>query len=517
LDTSRDRLVRKGDYVYGSFIKPAAVDGYINGMNPGDRSDELGRFPFSQSSVDDAVKHAVRASETWRTTSQRERETAVIRFREVMLQIYDRLSSLLTRETGKPLWESRLEVHNTLRAVDAFLVDSKSWLTPVKLEEGAISERVPRGVVGVLCPYNFPVYAATIRTVAAVLSGNAVVYKPSKFTPAVGQLLAEIWDRCRMPRGIVNMVQGSGSVVGKRLVGHTDVSALLAACSFNTAMVIRRATFDRPELPIHFETGGKGIALVLDDADLDKAVSEVMIGAFLSAGQRHTSTGRVIVHKSVYEPFIEALVSRSASLSTGYGYEPDTFMGPVISEKLRSRFRKYSRALATRGHNVLLAGGNHPMPPRKGFYVTPSIHEVNWRRGSPFLNEEPPGPTLLVYRVDSVDEAVSLHNEAVFRLVCSVFTRPARIQGLLQRLNTGSVNLNRATIYSAFRLPRAGLGRSSGGRPGGLSLLDAVTYPRARIGEQPIDSVFPELPAARGEDPLESEAALDLTASMESL
>ncbi len=513
--TTRDRLVRKGDYVYGSFIKPAAVDGYINGINPGDRDDVLGRFPFSTSSVDEAVACAGRAAETWRITPAREREAAVIRFRDVLLQLHDRLAELLTRETGKPLWESRREIHNTLRAVDVLLQEGRSRLATVTVE-GARSDRLPRGVVGVICPYSMPVFASMTRTVAAVLSGNAVIYKPSKFTPAVGQLLAELWDRCRLPRGVVNMVQGSGSVVGKRLVAHPGLQALLAACSFNTAMAIRRAAFDRPELPMHFETGGKGIAVVLDDAELDRAVEEVMLGAFLSAGQRHSSTGRVIVHRAIYDPFVEALVARSAALRTGYGFDPEAFIGPVISEELRSRYRRYGRALSSRGHNVLLAGGKDPSPPRRGFYVTPSIYEINWRRGSPFLNEEPPGPTLLVYRVDDLSEAIRLHNRAVFRRVCSVFTQPRRQAALLQGLRTGAINLNRATIYSAFRLPQVGLGRASGGLPGGLDLLAAVTYPRARLGDGACEDIAPELPEADpSADPMAIEAAPDLTAALE--
>jgi acyl-CoA reductase-like NAD-dependent aldehyde dehydrogenase len=516
LDTSRDRLVRKGDYVYGSFIKPASVDGYINGMNPGDRDDDLGRFPFSEASVDDAVVHARKASEAWRVSPMRDRERAVLRFRETLIRLQERLARLVTRETGKPLWESRVEIYNTLRAVDVFLQEAGDRLSPRKLDPHVRSDRVPRGVVGVLCPYNLPVLTCTTRVVAAVLAGNAVVFKPSKFTPAVGQLLAEIWDRCKLPRGIVNMVQGSGSVVGKRLVGHPQVSSLLVASSFNTAMAIRRATFDRPELPVHYESGGKGVAMVLEDADLDRAVQEVMLGAFTTAGQRHNSTGRVIVHRAVYEAFVEVLVSRSAALQVGYGFDPDSFIGPLISSKLRERYRKYGRALASRGHNVLLAGNSLRSGERRGFYVSPSVYEINWRRGSAFMNEEPPGPTLLVYQVEDLDEAIALHNRATFRLVCSLFTQPSRLPAIFPRLDSGAVHYNRGTLFTAPRLPSVGLGRSGGGLPGGLELLDAVTYPRTCLGEGASDAISPELsPVQLPSDTLPPLEDADLTAALE--
>jgi len=484
VDKWRDRLVRKGNYVYGSFLKPSQVDGYINGINPGDRSDSLGRYPFSESGVDDAVTCAAEGAAAWRRVGLNERAQAVRRFRDALHRELERAAGLVTRENGKPFWEARQEILNTIHALDLFLDDGMSLLAPTVLERaGARTDRVPRGVVAMVCPYNLPIQVCSVRIAAAVLAGDAVVFKPSKFTPATGQFVTELWDRCRLPRGVINMVQGSGSVVGKTLIAHPGVDALLVAGSFNTAMTIRRSTFDRPELPVHYETGGKGIALVLSDADPDRAAREVLIGAFLTAGQRHNSTGRVIVQKAIYGRFVETLVSQAAALAVGYGFDQGAFMGPVISENFRSRFRKYSRALARKGHAALLMGGSHPEPPRRGFYVTPSIFELNWRGGSPFLNEEPPGPTLLVYPVDTDDEAIELHNRAVYRLVASVFTRRegAAISRFCEPLRTGAVNVNRATIYAALRLHSVGLGRSSGGQPGGLDLLRALTYPRAQI------------------------------------
>ncbi len=486
MDDQRDRLVRKGNYVDGSFIKPESIDGYINCVNPGDRSDLLGRFPFSARSVDDAIAHAKQGAEEWADVGVNDRAQAIMRFRETLQKYQDPLAQLISRETGKPLWEARHEVIGSLRALDIYLDDGLGLLAPLVLTKTAArTDYSPRGVVALLCPYNPPLRIAVTQTAAAVLAGNAVVFKPSKFTPAVGQLIAECWDRCRMPRGVVNMVQGSGSVVGHRLVTHPGVDALVCTGSFKTAMAVRKTLFRRPDLPVIYQTGGKGMAIVLNDAEMERSVYEVMLGSFLSTGQRHNSTGRVIVEEGIYEEFTRELLRRTQRLNVGFGAHPGTFMGPLISENIRTRYRQYTRALEAKGHRALLARTRFQDRERSGFYVTPSIYEVNHANGHPFLNDEPPGPVLLVYKVKDADAAVALHNRAIYRLVCSVFTKRNKTQlnELLVDIKTGAINVNRATLGFSMRLPSVGLGRSSSGVSADLELVRALTHPKARLVE----------------------------------
>lgn len=484
---SRERLLRRGDYIWGSFVKPERVDGYVVGVNPGDRTDVLGRFPFSENAIDDAVACAARGSVAWRRTTMAERTAAVRKYREAVNRHQEKFAELLTRETGKPLWESRQEVVAAIRAVDLLLEDGLVLLEPRVLDEKeARSDYRPRGVVGIIAPYNLPLLIPTLQAASALLAGNTVVFKPSKFTPGSGQMVAEMWDRCRLPRGVFNLAQGSGSGIGQRLATHRGLDALLFSGSFATAMAIRRATFERPELPTLYQCGGKGCAIVLDDCDLDRAVYEVMIGAFLSAGQRHNSTGRVILTAGVHDAFCDKLAQRSQALNIGYGFDEDTFFGPVISENFRSRYRRYGRALSARGHAPLLAGGNRDVGGRRGFYVNPAVYLVNWENGHGFLNDEPPGPTLLVYRVSSWEEAVALHNQLVYRVSTSLFTDPesTQIDEIANRLKTGALNVNRGTIGASLRLPAVGLGRSSNGIPAGIDLLRFLSTPRSTLVER---------------------------------
>ena len=512
MDDSRDRIVRKGDYIYGSFFKPEVVDGYINGVNPGDRADVLGRFPFSETSADEAVEQARVGARTWRRVPLVERAAAVRRFRDNLARFQERLARLITREVGKPLWESRQEVQAAVRALDQYLDEGLALLSPRIIEDiGARSDFLPRGVVCLLSSYNFPLLLPATNAAAAILAGNAVVTKASKFTPGVGQAVAEMWDRCKLPRGVYNMVQGPGAQVGQRMALNPSVDCLLFTGSFETAATLRQLLADRPNIPIVAQTGGKGTAIVLEDADIDQAVYEVMVGAFLTAGQRHNSTGRVIVVDSVYDRFINELIDHTSRIQIGYGFRNDVFMGPLVSENLRARYRRFARQLASKGHQALLEAGPYEAEHR-GFYAKPAIYRVHWDNGQAFLNDEPPGPMLLVYRVATWQEAAALHNQTAYRLATSVFgALDSPVMGELRdRLRTGALNINRGTIGASLRLPSIGLGRSSNGMPTGLQLLQVLTSPRAQLVETRPFEGNPVLPCTNWHAPAQVEPEINV-------
>lgn len=486
-----ERLLRRGDYVDGSFIKPERIDGYIVGVNPGSRADALGRFAFSAQSAEAAFEAAVRASYVWPRVSLEDRAAVVRTFTAHLQGRSERLAALITRETGKPLWESRQEVQSAVRATALLLEDGVPLLKPrVVQEDEAWSERRPHGVVGVLSPWVYPIQVPAMQCAAALLAGNTVVFKPSKFTPGCGQAIAEIFDQCRLPRGAFNMVQGSGASVGQRMVTEPSLGALLFTGSWSSALVIRRALADRPDLPAVFQCGGKASALVLEGANLDQAVHEIVIGACLTAGQRHDATARAIVLSDHLEAFLERVVARVGRIKVGYGFDDDVFCGPVISDNYRSRARRFVGALQSRGHRVLVGGGPIEVPGRRGFYLSPSVVEMDWRRRHPFLNEEPPGPLLMVYAVDSWEEGVALHDQLAYRLSTSVFLAPdhPHRDEILVRLHTGCLNVNRGTLGTSMRLAPVGFGRSSNGLGADVDLVRFLAPWRATlVDRRPFD------------------------------
>lgn len=466
----------------------------------------LGRFGFSEASVEHAVGAARRGFAVWRRCSLAERSTALRRFREALSRDQERFAELVTRETGKPLWEARQEVVAAIRVVDLLLDEGLALLAPRVLHEtDARSDAAPHGVVAILAPHNLPLLHPVLQTLAAMMAGNTVVLKPSKFTPGVGQGIAEIMDKCRLPRGVFNLVQGSGAGIGQRLATHPAVDALVFSGAPESASAIHASLSDRPDLPVLYQCGGKGCALVVGGCNLDQAVYEIIVGAYLTAGQRHNSTARIIVTSDVFDAFCERVMRRAAIVNVGYGFDAETFMGPVISENIRARYRRFGRALLAAGHTALLEAHNLDLSERRGFYVNPALYWVNGTRGQAFLNEEPPGPVVLVYRVDHWEDAVRLHNKLAFRPATSVFVEPEHddLGEMVRRLRTGALNINRGTIGSSQRLPSAGLGRSSNGFSGGIDLLRFLTRPRAMLVERrPFDAshMVPGLNWEQGDD-----------------
>lgn len=513
MEAHRERLLRRGDYIWGSWVKPESVDGYIVGVNPGDRSDVLGRFSFSEASVDDAVACAQRGYLLWRRIRQGDRAKAMRRYRDVLHKRQDQFAGLITRETGKPWWEARQEVLASIRAVDLLLEDGLSLLEARVLNErDARSDYRARGVVGIVIPYSLPLLTPTLHAVAAILAGNTVVLKPSKFTPGVGQAVGEAMDRCKLPRGVFNLVQGSGQAVGHKLATHPGIDALMFSGSHDTGVQIAKAVAERPELPMFLQCGGKGASIVLDGCDMDRAVYEVLVGAFLTSGQRHNSTGRVIVTDDVHDWFLNELTRRVRGVRVGYGFDPDTFLGPLISENFRTRYARYGRAIHDSGHQCLIQAKSREVQGRKGFYVQPAVYSIDWNKGPAFVNDEPPGPTLLVYKVASWEDAVALHNRLVYRVSTSVFADPefAELDELTERLRTGALNLNRGTIGSSLRLPSAGLGRSSNGLPGGIDLLRFLSTPRSTLVDNRPFQDSQLVPGIRWGDEDRSEAPTEL-------
>ncbi len=517
MDGHRERLLRRGDYIWGSWVKPERVDGYIVGVNPGDRTDVLGRFSFSEMSVDDAVAAAQRGSVFWRRVSRVDRAKTIRKYRDVLNKQQERFAVLISRETGKPLWEARQEVIASIRVVDLLLDEGMALLEPRVLNEReARSDYRPRGVVAILVPYNLPLLIPTLHACAALLAGNTVVLKPSKFTPGVGQGVAELMDRCKLPRGTFNLVQGSGTGIGQKLASHPGIDALLFSGGYGTAVALRKALSDRPELPTLIQCGGKGVALAIGGCNVDRAVFDVLVGAFLTCGQRFNSTGRVIVTEDIYDWFVEELMRRCSRVNVGYGFEPDTFIGPLISENFRTRYRRYGRILSTRGHSALADARNREVSGRRGFYVEPAVYAVDWENGHGFINDEPPGPTVLLYKVRSWEEAVALHNRLLYRVSTSVFVSPEspELPELIGRLKTGALAINRSTIGASMRLPSVGLGRSSNGIPEGIDLLRFLSTPRSTLVElSPFDpsQAVPGLNWDIDDEPISVEVELEPT------
>lgn len=474
----------KGDYIHGSFIRPPNVNGSVRVLDPGDLDHVIGTFPFAPANVDIAVVEARTALNDWRELPVQERVERLRAVPDELMQITNGLAQVVTCEVGKPIWESRMEILAAVRQCDILLRDGPELLqsTAIDTIRGS-SQRWPLGVVAALAPSPVPVFVPVSFVVSALLAGNAVVFKPSSRTPATGQLLAEALDRCGLPRGVFNMLQGPGEEIGAALAAHDCVDAVVLAGHLQTSRSVVRAAEGQVRKRIIAQTGGKGTAVVLEDADLDRAVYETITGAFLTAGQRFNSTARAVVEDGIYDAFLQRCLRVTRELRIGYGLDEDVFMGPVLSAEVVEDVLQRVGKMEQQGASVPLRGQALDSG-RPGHYLSPTILEHAERSSNSSVPEEVPGPLLALERSAGRETTWAAADRATYGLCAAVFTADAAVFHEAQRrLHVGTLNCNRATVAASGRLPMAAWGRAGKGSEGNAYLIRALSHPTSVLGD----------------------------------
>ncbi len=439
----------------------------------------------SEEAVQPAVASAVKAFPDWMQTPLAKRIGKLRIFQRVLAQRQVSFAQLLAREAGKPIGESRREVERLIGKVDEMVTLGLKLIRPFSVTavagvQGECRFR-PMGVLAVIGPFNFPAHTPGSHIIPALLTGNSVVFKPSEYTPFVGQALAEMLDTAGFPPGVFNLVQG-GSLVGARLVEHPAVAGILFTGSTATGQAIRAATLKEPRKSLALELGGKNAALVLKDADLTLAAKEIAVAAFSMGGQRCNATSRVIVDRRVAKEFLKRFLEAADRVKIGYPLEEEVLMGPLVSHDAVAKFQKYMRMAEEEGFETLRVGkALGKWGKRRGYYVNPGVHlceRLAKNRSLHYRKEEIFGPDVAVYLAKDLEQMVSLNNEVPYGLITSVFTRNRQnFERLFVQIDTGMVNFNRSTIYSSGKLPFGGTKASGSFRPAGLFSPYYCTYP----------------------------------------
>jgi len=473
----------RGDYIWGSFFRAPDLDGHVVVHDPGDLDRVVGTFPYSAANVGEAVQCARDALPEWRELPVDERTERLANIPDQLHQITNRLAEVVTSETGKPVWEARMEVLAAVRQCDILLREGPPLLETQTIESiRGGSRRWPLGVVSAIAPAPLPVFVPLGYIISALIAGNTVVFNPSSRTPATGQLIAEVMDRSGLPRGIVNMVQGPGDSLGWALATHPQVDALVYAGHVRVARALVRGNEAHVRKRIITQTGGKGTAVVLADADLDRAVYEVVVGAFLTGGQRFNSTARVVVEDAVYSDFRSKALDLTSKLTIGYGFDTDIFMGPVLSGDFRDEVLGWIELMEKASVDVPLRGVV-PETKRKGHYLTPTILEHGERAANGGGPEEVPGPVLAMERSEDREATWAAADRATYGLCAAIFTSSEdNFEEAQRRLHVGTLNWNRATVAASGRLPIASWGRAGKGSEGNAYLVRALSHPTSVLG-----------------------------------
>lgn len=475
----------RGDFIKGHFRHVERPTQLIKDISPADLSDVIGEFPVVHSHVEEACEAAKEAYLPWASLDIEERKKYLLRLRELFVAHEGEIAEMISRETGKPLWDATGEAKNMANKIDITLNYSLNLIKEERVENAnpnvpGVIRHKPRGVMAVLGPFNFPAHLPNGHIVPALLAGNTIVFKPSEQTPAVGQLYAELVEKAQFPPGVFNLVQGDAET-GRRLTVNESVDGILFTGSYEVGLKIKQETLTHYWKIIALEMGGKNATVVWDDADYSKALYETLVGAYLSSGQRCSCTSRIILHEKIADRFIEDFYQAAKRLSIGHWSE-NPFMGPLINAGAVEKYIRFQE-IANRENCESLMRGKAMDLKYKGYYVTPSIHLVKkFDPQSVYQKSEIFGPNVAVYTVKDFDEALKIVNATGYGLVMALFTKNQDLyKRALLEARVGLLNYNRTTNGASSKLPFGGMGKSGNDRPSAHYAIQYCTVPVASL------------------------------------
>lgn len=427
-------------------------------------------------SLDDmknALKAANQAKNVINEMSSRKVSRILYDIYEDVLKNADELAKLITLETGKPIRNSGDEIKRSVETILLSAEESKRIYGETVPMDACIGGRtalgftmkVPIGVVSAITPFNYPVNLAVHKIAPAIAAKNTVVLKPSKTAPLAALKLTHIMAR-HLPPGVLNAVTGHSSVIGDEMISSTLVNKISFTGSVETGVSISRKAGMKK---ITLELGGNDPLVVLEDADIDKAVTAAVSGSFLNAGQVCIAVKRIIVHKDIANEFASKIVSETSKLKMGDPIKVETDLGPLIDEKAAIKVENLVEDALNKGAELLLGGK------RNGAYYKPTILD-HVKPGMKIVSDETFGPVSPLIRVGSVDEAFEVANDTQYGLQAGVFTKS--IENALKAarvIEAGSVIINRQSTFRTDNMPFGGFKMSGMGKEGVKYAVEDMT------------------------------------------
>jgi acyl-CoA reductase-like NAD-dependent aldehyde dehydrogenase len=403
--------------------------------------------------VDAAVGAARLALEgPWGRMSARERGRLLWRLGQSVLDHADELAALETQHNGKPIFEARqIEIPAAAECLQYFAgwADKLQGETvPVKTTHLVYTRREPLGVVAAIVPWNFPLLLAMWKIAPALATGNAVVLKPASQTPLTALAFGALALDAGLPPGVLNVVTGSGPIVGHALVQHPGVNKVAFTGDTATGKSIMRAAADHVT-PVTLELGGKSPNIVLADADLDAAVRGATVGIFYGKGEVCAAGSRLLVDRSVKDVFLDRLVARTRRMVPGDPMDPKTRLGALASKTQLERVLRYVATAQEEGARLLVGGRRADIGTGRGYFMEPTIF-ADVTADMTIAREEIFGPVLAVMDVDGVDDAIARANQSKYGLAAAVWTRDvAKAHYVASALQAGTVWVNTYNVYDA--------------------------------------------------------------------
>ncbi len=445
----------------------------MESRNPGRPDQVVGRLSSaSAGDIEQALRQGVQAQESWRDTTTERRVDILHVVASLMRSRRDELAAWEVMECGKPWREADADLAEAIDFLEYYTASWRNHASPKRLgqEPGELNQRVysPRGVTAVIAPWNFPLAIPTGMVSAALVTGNPVIFKPSERSPMMGHWLTEIMEEAGVPEGVFSCLQG-GPDIGRALVCHPDIATIAFTGSKDVGLNILKDAGTLREgqhmvKRVLAEMGGKNAIIVDETADLDDAIIG-MVSSFTSyAGQKCSACSRAIVHRAIYEIFLDRLKEAVLSLQIGCPEEPGTQVGPVIDRRAQSKIREYIE-IGKKEARLLVEGA----VTEPGWYVGPTVF-ADVAPTHRIAQEEIFGPILSVMKAASFQDALALANSTAYALTGGVYSRsPANLQLAQRQFDVGNLYLNRPITgalvgrqpFGGHRL--SGVGAKAGG------------------------------------------------------
>ena len=442
-------MIRVENYIGGKHV---SLQETLDDISPLD-SAIIATIPRTRN-VDDAVQCAIDSQKEWGSLSIEQRADWLDRIADVLQKNIEDIAKLESMDTGKP--------YEVARNVDAersvnnfrFFADFGRGMTDETFEmKDAMNYviRKPIGVVGLISPWNLPLYLLTWKIAPALLMGNSIIAKPSEITPLTAHHFSKLLDEIGFPKGVVNIVHGYGPEVGQAIVEHPDIKAISFTGGTMTGRIV--ASTAAPMFKkLSLELGGKNSTIVLDDADFESAVPGVARSGFLNSGQICLCGSRILIHESIYDKFVPLLLEEVSNME----------IGPVISEEHRTKVLSYIELAKQEGGQILLGGKIIDKP---GAWIEPTVI-AGLPTNSRTSTEEIFGPVVTLHSFSNDDEAIEIANSTEYGLAGSVWSK-GRGRQIAERIESGMVWVN-TWLHRDLRVPFGGVKNSGVGREGGM-------------------------------------------------
>jgi alpha-ketoglutaric semialdehyde dehydrogenase len=466
-----------GLFIGGKWESPAGAKRFET-INPATREPLASFVSGTAADVDRAVASAADAFPAWKATPAPKRGAVLLAAAQELTKRKSAVGRIVTQEMGKVIGEGLGDVQESIDFIEYMAGEGRRLFgetVPSELRRKfCLTIRQPKGVVACITPWNFPTAIPNWKVAAALIAGNTVVLKPASNTALCAAEVVKVYEAAGVPPGVLNLVTGSGGVVGTSLIEDPRIRAV----SFTGGVETGRDVYVRGARGlkmVHLELGGKNPVILMEDADLPLALEGVLFGAFGTSGQRCTATSRLIVHEKVYDTFLGMLIERLAHFSVGDPLDPKTGMGPVASADQEKKILEYieigKKEATLRYGGTKLTGGIYD----RGFFLSPTIFET--KHGSRISKEEIFGPVLSVLRVGNYDDAVRVANDVSYGLSSSIYTRDVnRAFRAIEDLEAGITYINAPTIGAEVQLPFGGVKNTgNGGREAGTAAIEEFT------------------------------------------